>query len=153
MAVTVKPIPLWRKQTAHTPGVLAETLEPLASAGASLRVVMGYGLGDTGQAAIEVFPIAGKKVSAAAAQAGLSASQIAALLVEGDDRPGLGAAMARAIANAGVNIEFVVAQTVGRKFAAVFGFRSAEEAKAVAKAIKVAARPPAARKTKAPKKR
>lgn len=153
MAVTVKPITLWRKQTAHTPGVLAETLEPLAAAGASLRVVMGYGLSDTGQAAIEVFPIAGKKVSTAAAQAGLSASQIAALCVEGDDRPGLGAALARAIANTGVNIEFVVAQVLGRKFAAVFGFRSAEDAKIAAKAIRAGAKPPVARKAKAARKR
>ncbi len=153
MAVTVKPILLWRKQATHAPGVLAETLEPLAAAGTSLRVVMGYALGESGQAAVEVFPVTGKKATAAASQAGLSSSQIAALLVEGDDRPGLGAAMARAIANAGVNIEFVVAQTVGKKFAAVFGFRTADEAKQAAKAIKAAAKPAPARKVKAGRKR
>jgi hypothetical protein len=153
MAVTVKPIVLWRKQATHAPGVLAETLEPLSQAGANLRVVMGYALGDSGQAALEVFPVSGKKATAAASQAGLSASQIAALLVEGDDRPGLGAAMARAIANAGVNIEFVVAQTIGRKFSAVFGFRTPEDAKAAAKAVKSAAKPAPARKAKASRKR
>ncbi len=52
----------------------------------------------------------------------------AALLVEGDDRPGLGAAMARSVAKAGVNIHFVMAETVGRKFSALFGFHSEADA-------------------------
>jgi hypothetical protein len=140
MAVTVKKVTLWRKEVANEPGVLAGVLEPLAQAGANLRVVMGYAMGDSGRAAIEVFPISGKK--AAATAAGLAASPIACLLVEGDDRPGLGAGMARATANAGVNISFLVAETVGRKFSAVFGFQSDSDAAAAAKAIKSAAKPP-----------
>ncbi|MCX8071750.1 MAG: hypothetical protein N3C12_04790 [Candidatus Binatia bacterium] len=151
MAVTVKQVTLWRKEAQHAPGVLAEVLEPLAASGANLRVVMGYALGDTGRAAIEVFPVSGKKSTTAASQAGLAPAQVSALFVEGDDRPGLGAAMARAIANAGVNIEFLVAQTVGKKFSAVFGFRSPEDARSAAKAIKAAAKP--ARPTKARAKR
>lgn len=141
MAMTVKQVTLWRKEVQNAPGILAEVLEPLAASGANLRVVMGYALGDTGRAAVEVFPVTGKKLTQAATQAGLQPAQVAALFVEGDDRPGLGAAMARGIANAGVNIEFVVAQTVGRKFSAVFGFRSADDARAAAKAIKGAAKP------------
>ncbi len=141
MAMTVKQVTLWRKEVQNAPGILAEVLEPLAASGANLRVVMGYALGDTGRAAVEVFPVTGKKLTQAATQAGLQPAQVAALFVEGDDRPGLGAAMARGIANAGVNIEFVVAQTVGRKFSAVFGFRSADDARAAAKAIKAAAKP------------
>ncbi|GBD26788.1 hypothetical protein HRbin30_02130 [bacterium HR30] len=151
MAVTVKPISLWRKETQNAPGVLAEVLEPLAASGANLRVVMGYALGDTGRAAIEVFPVSGKKSTAAASQVGLGPAQVSALLVEGDDRPGLGAAMAKGIASAGVNIEFIVAQSVGRKFSAVFGFRTADDARAAAKAIKAAAKP--ARPAKARRKR
>lgn len=148
MAVTVKQVSLWRKETQNAPGVLAEVLEPLAASGANLRVVMGYALGDTGRAAIEVFPVSGKKTTSAATQAGLAPAQVSALFVEGDDRPGLGAAMAKSIANAGVNIEFVVAQTVGRKFSAVFGFRTAEDARAAAKAIKAAAKPTRAAKAR-----
>ncbi|GIW44954.1 MAG: hypothetical protein KatS3mg077_2236 [Candidatus Binatia bacterium] len=151
MAVTVKQITLWRKEAQNAPGVLAEVLEPLAASGANLRLVMGYALGDTGRAAVEVFPVSGKKSTAAATQVGLHTAQVSALLVEGDDRPGLGAAMARGVANAGVNIEFVVAQTVGRKFSAVFGFRTPEDARAAAKAIKAAAKP--ARPARSSKKR
>jgi len=58
------------------------------------------------------FIIAGKKASAAAAEAGLSASSIPTLLVEGDDKPGLGFAIAQAIAWARVNMTFFVAQSM-----------------------------------------
>ncbi len=140
MALTVKRVTLWRTEVANEPGVLAQVLEPLASAGANLRVVMGYVLGDSGRAAIEVSPVSGKKAMAAASAAGLTASPTVCLLVEGDDRPGLGAAIARGIATAGVNIHFVMAASLGRKFSAVFGFHSDADAENAAKAIKAAAK-------------
>lgn len=139
MAVTVKKAVLWRASVADKPGALAGVLEPLAQAGADLRVVMGYGLGQSGNAVVEVYPVTGKKAAAAAASAGLSASGIPCLLVEGDNRPGLGAKIARAIADLGINISFLVAETVGRKFSAVFGFEDNVAAAAAAKAIKSAA--------------
>jgi hypothetical protein len=142
MAVTVKKITLWRKEVAHEVGTLAGVLEALAHAGASLRVVMGYAIpGESNRAAVEMFPVTGKKAMAAAGAVGLSASPIACLLVEGDDRAGLGAAMARAVADAGVNISFVIAETIGRKFSAVFGFESDADAITASKAIKSAAKP------------
>jgi hypothetical protein len=142
MAVTVKRVTLWRLETAHEAGALARVLAPLAQAGADLRVVMGYGFPAPAQhAAIEVFPISGKKVTAAAAAAGLTPSGIACLLVEGDNRPGLGAAMARALGDAGINISFLVAEVIGRKFSAVFGFGSDGDATQAQKIIKAAAKP------------
>ena len=141
MAVTVKKVTLWRTDVANEPGVLAGVLEPLAAAGANLRVVMGYAMGDSGRAAIEVFPIAGRKATQAATAAGLAASAIPCLLVEGDDRAGLGADMARGIATAGVNISFLIAESVGRKFSAVFGLQNDADASAATKAIKAAAKP------------
>jgi len=141
MAVTVKKITLWRKEVANHPGVLADVLAPLANAGANLRVVMGYALpGLSERAAIEVYPVNGKKVVNAAGAAGLSASPIACLLVEGDDRPGLGAGMARGIAERGINVSFLMAETVGRKFSAIFGFQSDADAATATKAIKAAAK-------------
>jgi hypothetical protein len=138
MAVNVKKVELWRTEVSNQPGELARVLEPLANAQANLRVVMGYA-GGAGQAVIELFPVAGKKTVAAAKQAGLAASPIACVLVEGDDRAGLGRDMARAISDAGVNISFLVAETVGRKFSAVFGFASEADAATAQKAVKRAA--------------
>ena len=106
MAVTVKRITLWRADVDNQPGVLARALEPLAQAGADLRLVMGFRLPHTPErAAIELYPVSGKRATAAAAQAGLAESRdIPCLLVEGDNRPGLGAAMARGLADARINI-------------------------------------------------
>jgi hypothetical protein len=50
---------------------------------------------------IELYPVAGKKSVTAANEAGFSASAVPALLVEGNNRAGLGYATAQAIAHAG----------------------------------------------------
>jgi len=129
MAVAVKRITLWRGEANNRPGVLASTLEPLAQAKADLKVVMGYRLpGEESRAAIEVHPVAGAKATDAARSAGLVASTIPTLLVEGENRAGLGHAIAQAIADANVNMSFVLAQVVGRKFSAVFGFENDSDA-------------------------
>lgn len=139
MPVTVKNISLWRKEVNNQVGTLAQTLEPVTTAGANLHVLMGYRYpGEGTKAAIELYPVAGKKVSAAASDAGLSASSIPTLLVEGDDRPSLGLAIAQAIAGAGINLTFFVAQSIGRKFSAVLGFETEADAKTAAPLIKKA---------------
>lgn len=139
MPVTVKNISLWRKEVANQVGTLAQTLDPVSKAGADLQVLMGYRYpGDGTKAAIELYPVAGKKVTAAASEAGLAASAIPTLLVEGDNRPGLGLAIAQAIAAAGVNLTFFVAQSIGRKFSAVLGFETEAGAKTAVPLIKKA---------------
>ena len=126
MPISVKKITLWRREVPNRPGMLAQTLEPLSRSGANLQVVMGYHMGE--KAIIEVFPVAGKKGTAAGQQAGLAASGPPALLVQGDNRAGLGHALARAIADAGINIHFLVAQVIGNRYSAVVGFGSEDEA-------------------------
>jgi len=139
MPVTVKNILLWRKEVENQVGSLAHTLEPVTKAGANLHVLMGYRYpGEGTKAAIELYPIAGKKVNAAASEAGLSASSIPTLLVEGDDKPGLGLAITQAIAGAGINMTFFFAQAVVRRFSAVIGFESEAEAKTAITLIKKA---------------
>jgi len=140
MAVMVKNISLWRKEVDNQVGTLAHTLEPVTKAGANLQILMGYRYpGEGTRAAIELYPVTAKKASAAASEAGLSASSIPTLLVEGDDRPGLGLAIAQAMSGAGINMTFFVAQAVGRRFSAVLGFESETDAKTAAPLIKKAA--------------
>jgi hypothetical protein len=150
MTITVKKISIWRTETEDHPGTLARVLEPLAAAGASLQVVMGYHTGGGGKAAIEVYPISGKKLTAAAQSVGLSPVSIPTLLIEGDDRPGMGHAIGKALGDAGINISFLVTQVTGkRKFSAVFGFPAGTDAaKATALIRKAAAPPPRARARK-----
>jgi hypothetical protein len=129
MAVSVKKIVLWRKEVENRPGALAGALASLAQAGADLQIVMGYRYPGEGlKAAIELYPVTAKKSVAAAQEAGLAASSIPALLVEGDNKPGLGHMISQAIADAGINIDFLLGQVVGRKYSAVLGLDSEEDA-------------------------
>ena len=141
MPVKIKRITLWRKELENRAGTLAEALEPLAKAGTDLQVVMGYCYpGDRTKAAVELYPVATKKTTAAAQGAGLAPSSIAAVLVEGDNRAGLGSSMARALADAGLNLDFLVAQVIGRKYSAVIGFESETDADKAAGLIKKASK-------------
>lgn len=141
MAVKVKEIKLWRSEVANKAGALANALEPFAKARADLQVLMGYRYpGDPTTAAIELYPVTGKKSIAAAKATGLSASSLPALLVEGDNRAGVAHAIAKAISDAGINMSFVVAQAVGRKYSAIFGFENEADTRKAASLIKKAAR-------------
>jgi hypothetical protein len=103
---------------------------------------MGYALpGEARRSMIEVFPVSGKKATEAAGGAGLAAAPTPCLHVEGDDQPGLGSRLARAVGDQGVNLSFLIAETVGRRFSAVFGFESDADAARAIPAIKAAAKP------------
>lgn len=141
MPVSVKKVVLWRKEIGNTPGTLAGVLEPVASAGASLQIVMGYRYtGAKTKAAVELFPVATKKAAAAAQAAGLEPSNIPALLVQGDDKPGVGFAIAKALGDAGINLDFFVGQTLQGKYSLVIGFDSEADAEKAAPLIKKAGR-------------
>ena len=129
MAVTVRKIAVWRTEVDNRTGALAQMLETLSAGRGSLDVVMGYRIpGQHERAVIEVWPVSGQKMSQAAEAVGLRPSETPTLLVMGDDRPRLGHAMARALADAGINMVFLVAQVVGRRYSAVFGFESPADA-------------------------
>ena len=139
MAVSVKKVTLWRTEVENKPGALSSVLAPLAEAGADLQVVMGYRYhGDEHKAAIEVCPVSGRKSTAAASKAGLAASAIPTLLVQGDNRPGLGHAIAQAVAEAGINVTFLVAQVIDARFSAVMGFEDEAASKQATTLIKKA---------------
>ena len=129
MAVSVKGITLWRREVDNRPGALARTLEPLAGAGVDLKVLMAYRYpGEEARAAIELYPVSGKKATAAARAAGLAATSIPALLVQGDNRAGQAYAATRAIADAGISLNFFLAQVIGQKYSAVLGFETEADA-------------------------
>ena len=139
MAVTVKKITLWRKELENQTGTLARTLEPLASVGVDLRVVMGYRYPEGGtKAAVEVYPITGTRSAAKAQEVGLAASSIPALLVEGDNKAALGHKIAKAISDAGISMAFLMALVIGKKYSSVIGFENESDANTAATLIKKA---------------
>jgi hypothetical protein len=129
MTLTIRKVTLWRRDLDNRPGALAGVLEPLAAAGADLQVAMGYRIpGHETRAVVELAPVTGRRASAAAEGAGLAPSPIPTVVVEGDDAPSVGLAQSRALATAGINIAFLIAQAVGRRFSAVFGFETQADA-------------------------
>jgi hypothetical protein len=104
----------------------------------SSSVVMGYRYGAGEKATIELYPVTGKKTVAAAKGMGIAASATPTLLVTGDNKPVLGHVIAKAIGDAGVNVGFLVAQVIGRRYSAVVGFDSEADAKTAAALIKKA---------------
>jgi hypothetical protein len=142
MAVTVKKAVLWHKEIDNRPGMLANMLEPLSEAGADLQVVMAYRYpGSADRAAIELHPVSGRKPIAAAKAAGLAQSSIPTLLVQGDNRQGLGHAIAKALSEAGINLSLLMTQVVGRRYSALFGFENETDAAKATALIKKAAAP------------
>src|SRR5262245_18515084 len=128
MAVKVKPVALWRREIEKKPGAVANVLENLRNV--DLQVVMAYRYpGTPDRGAVEAYPIAGKKTVQAAQAAGLSASTIPALLVEGDNKAGLACAITKALSVVRINLEFVLSQVVGRKQSTVIGFESVDDAR------------------------
>jgi hypothetical protein len=150
MAITVRRVTLWRREVDNRPGALARVLEPLAEAGADLQVAMGYRIpGQESRAVLELAPVSGRKATTAAESSGLSPSDIPTLVVEGDDAPGVGLAQSRALAQAGLNVAFLIAQVMGRRYTAVYGFESSADADRAAALLKRASAAPARRKTAA----
>ena len=122
--------------------MLANTLEPLSEAGADLQVVMGYrSLVERIRPLSSSIRFSGRKSTAAAKTAGLAPSPISALLVQGDNRQGLGHALTKAIGDAAINLSFVMAQVVGRRYSPMFGFENEADATRAAALIKKAAAP------------
>ena len=129
MALTIRKVTLWRRDLDNQPGALAAVLEPLAAAGADLQVAMGYRIpGQESRAVVELAPVMGRRAAAAAETAGLAPSPIPTVVVEGDDAPSVGLAQSRALGAAGINIAFLIAQSLGRRYSAVFGFETQADA-------------------------
>ena len=82
-----------------------------------------------------MYPVTSRRLTKQAETAGLTAWSLP-LLVEGDNKPGLGYTIAQAIALAGINLGFLVVQVIGRRYSAVIGFETSEDAKKAASLIK-----------------
>lgn len=135
MPYTIKKVEVWAGDLLNRPGMLARVLEALAQAGAQLEFLVGRQV--TKQTSrVFVAPLRGKKQKQTAAEVGLvSATGMHSIRIEGADRPGLGAEMARAVAAAGINIRGVSGATIGRKSVVYLAFKTGDEASAATKVI------------------
>ncbi len=140
MALTIRKGYLWRKEIENKPGTFAAALEPFSKAGQNLQIVMGYAkTSEHTQGAIEIYPVNDEKSKKCAEEGGLhEMTETTCLIIEGDDKAGTAYNIAKAIADAGVNLHFAMCQSVDNRFQACFGFNNdADAAKAEAAIAKL----------------
>lgn len=121
---------VWAATIEDQPGGLHEKLAELAEAGANLEFVISRRMPDRpGEGVVFVTPIKGSKQTSAAAGAGFKKTdRLHSVRVEGTDKPGIGAAMTQALANAGLNLRGVSGAAFGRQFIAYLALDTAEDA-------------------------
>jgi predicted amino acid-binding ACT domain protein len=136
MAIKASRNDVWMAVIDDRAGGAADKLEALAKAGADLEVVFARRTPEhPGQGVLFAGPIEGAKVTRAAQEAGFKRSDtIHGVRVEGSDKAGLGARIARSLADAGISFRGMQACVVGKNFLNFIACDSAEDA---AKAVKV----------------
>ncbi len=141
MSISVKRVVVWRTVVENQPGTMARALEALSKQ--MLELVIGYD-----GTAVDIAPVVGRKAIAAARRAGFQPRPTPMVLVEGANRAGVVLAATRAFGAAGISMDSVVAQAVGKKYRALFGFASDADAKKAAAVAKKVARAAKGGKTK-----
>ncbi len=129
---------MWKATIDDRPGGAAAVLDPVAQAGANLEFAFARRAAEMpGKGLLFVLPVKGKKVVAAAQAAGLGvAVDMHMLRIEGGDKAGTTAAIARALAHAGINFRALSATAVGRGFKGFLALDSAEDAVRAAVVLK-----------------
>ena len=140
MAYSIRKVDVWAAEIDDRPGGLAEKLEALAKAGASLEFIISRRTpGNPGKGVVFLTPIKGTKQQRAASEAGLNTTDsLHSVRVEGPDRPGLGIKMTRALADAAINMRGISAAALGRKSVTYFAFDNAEDADNAVKLLRKA---------------
>jgi hypothetical protein len=135
MALKVTKAQVWAATIEDRAGGAAEKLEALAGAGANLEMVLARRTDEPGKGVLFVTPLAGSKATRAAEAAGFGKPQnIHSVRIEGGDKAGLGARIARALADAGISFRGISGAAIGRKFVSYIACDNADDA---AKAVKV----------------
>jgi hypothetical protein len=138
MALKASRTDMWTCPLEDRAGGTAEKLEALAKAGASLEMVFARRAPEQPDRGILfVTPVKGAKVIRAAQEAGIvKAEGIHAVRVEGGDKPGLGAKIARGLGSAGISFRGLTAIAVGGKFISYIALDTEEDAAKAVAALK-----------------
>ena len=136
MALKATRTDMWTCMVDDRAGGTAEKLDQLATAGANLEMVFARRAPEMPDKGLMfVTPIKGAKAVRAAEAAGFhKAPGVISVRVEGGDKPGLGARMARALGDAGISFRGLTAIAIGRKFISYIALDSDGDA---AKAVSV----------------
>lgn len=138
MALKASRNDVWTATIDDRAGGAAPVLESLAKAKVNLQMVFARRLNELpGKGMLIVSPIKGKKAEKAALAAGVAKTgAMHGVRLEGGDKPGLGAKIARALGEAGISFRGISAHAIGRKFVCNIALDSAEDANRAAKLLK-----------------
>lgn len=138
MKLNVRRVNVWAAGIEDQPGGLAKKLSALAEAGCDLEFVIARRAPDKpGKGVLFLTPVTGQRQIRAARKLGfLRTKSLHSLRVEGSDKPGAGARVTGALAEAGVNLRGLSAAVVGRKFILYVALDTAKEAARATRILK-----------------
>ena len=138
MKLDVARVDIWISSMKDTPGSLAGKLAPLARAGADVDFVFARRSPEKpGTGVVFLAPLKGAKQAAAARKAGFKKTKrLAAIRVSGANKPGLGAAVTEALADADISLQGFSAHVIGRKFILHLALDSTADATKAARVIR-----------------
>ena len=138
MANNVSKIDVWTAEIEDRVGGVAAKLEPLASAGVDLQFVIARRQPHLpGKGVVFLSGVSGAKAAKAAAAAGLvKAGDLAALRVEGPNKPGSCHQVTRVLADAGISLRGLSASVIGNRWVVFLAFDNADDAAKAARLLR-----------------
>ena len=130
MTLKVGRVDLWTASIDDRAGGAADKVEPLSKAGANFEFVFSHRTPEQpGRGIVFVTPVKGTKVVQAAQSAGFTKPEnLHSVRIEGTNKPGITAKVARALANAGISFRALSATGIGSKFVSYVALDTAEDA-------------------------
>jgi hypothetical protein len=138
MKLNVSRTNTWAATIDDRPGGLADKLAALATAGANLEFIIARRAPEQrGSGVVFVTPLKGPKQVKAAEAAGFQKTKsLHSLRIEGADKPGTGVKLAKALAEAGINLRGLSAAAVGKRYVAHLALDTAQDAAKAAAVLK-----------------
>jgi len=138
MKLKVNRTDTWAAAIDDRPGGVADKLAALAAAGANLELIIARRAPEQrGSGVVFVTPLKGAKQIKAAGVAGFQkTNSLHTLRIQGADKPGTGAKLTRALAEAGINLRGFSAAAVGKQYITHLALDTAVDATKAAAALK-----------------
>jgi hypothetical protein len=138
MKLNVSRTDTWAATIDDRPGGLADKLAALAAAGVNLEFIIARRAPEQrGSGVVFVTPLKGAKQFKAAEAAGFQKTRsLHSLRVEGADKPGMGAKLTQALAEAGVNLRGLSAAALGKRHITHLALDTAQDAAKAAAVLK-----------------
>ena len=138
MTMSVSRVDVWAADVEDRPGGMAEKLEALADAGTNLEFVIARRRPEKpGQSVVFLTPITGAKQIRVAKKVGFAkTTSLHSVRIEAPDKPGLGAALSRQLAEAGINMRGLSAAAIGRKCIVHLAFDTTADAAKATRILK-----------------